>query len=415
MAYSIALQKRYRDILNDIQDQGLNKEEVQITGLQGAEIHIKSSDNSGEARKINMCSNNYLGLAAHPDILKAAHEALDRRGYGMASVRFICGTQDTHKELEQRMSTFLGTEDCILFSSCFDANAAVFETLMMEEDIMISDRLVHASIIDGMRLSRASHDTYKHSDMLHLEKKLQMYHDRHGKIIVTDGVFSMDGDIAKLQTIVDLAEKHNAMVFLDDSHATGFLGENGRGSHELCGVFGKIDLITTTFGKALGGASGGCVAGRKDLVELLRQRGRPYLFSNSLAPMMTITTLQALNLIEQDDSLRKKLKQNMQWWRKELVAAGFIVVPGESPIVPIMLYDAVLAQEFAKRLFAEGVHAVAFSFPVVPKNQARIRTQLSAAHNPEHLEIALAKFIKVGKELDILGKSKEELLSMHNK
>ncbi len=411
MAYSHALKKRYRDILSDIRAQGLCKTEAEITGLQSAEILIKSSDGSASASKINMCSNNYLGLASHPQIIKAAHDALDSRGYGMASVRFICGTQDAHKELERRLSTFLGTEDCILFGSCFDANAAVFETLMAEGDIMISDRLVHASIIDGMSLSRADHDTYKHSDMLHLKKKLHRYNDREGKIIITDGVFSMDGDIAKLQDIVDLAQKHDAMIFLDDSHATGFLGENGRGSHELCGVLGKIDLITTTFGKALGGASGGCVAGRKDLVELLRQRGRPYLFSNSLAPMMTLATLKALDLIEQESDLRHNLMQNTQWWREHLEAAGFIVVPGDSPIVPIMLYDAALAQNFASRLFEEGIHAVAFSFPVVPKNQARIRTQLSSAHSKEQLDFALLKFIKIGKEMDLLGKSKAELMA----
>ena len=358
-----------------------------------------------------MCSNNYLGLASHPQITQAAHHALDSRGYGLASVRFICGTQDIHRQLEERLSSFLGTEDCILFSSCFDANAAVFETLLDESDIMISDRLVHASIIDGMRLSKAGHDTYKHKDMKHLRKKLELHGHCPRKVIITDGVFSMDGDIAPLEELASLAEEYDAMLFVDDSHATGFMGASGRGTHELCGVLGKVDLLTTTFGKALGGASGGCVAGRSELVELLRQRGRPYLFSNSLAPMMTMGTLAALDLVEQDQSLRQRLLQNMQWWRDSLVDAGFIVVPGNSPIVPIMLYQAKLAQAFAHRLYEEGILAVAFSFPVVPQNQARIRTQVSAAHDLEMLQEALAAFVRIGKELDALGKTKAELLA----
>lgn len=359
-----------------------------------------------------MCSNNYLGLSSHPEVIKAAHEALDHRGYGLSSVRFICGTQDIHKELEARLSTFLGTEDTILFSSCFDANAAVFEALLDADDIMISDRLVHASIIDGMRLAKAQHDTYKHSDMKHLRKKLEMYQDRPRKIIITDGVFSMDGDIAKLDEIVQLAEEFDAMVFVDDSHATGFMGKSGRGVHELCGAIGKIDLISTTFGKALGGASGGCISGRKELIDLLRQRARPYLFSNTLAPTITMATMKVLDILEASTERRDKLENNMKWWRKAMAEAGFILVEGDSPIVPIMFYDAKLAQAFSKDLYQEGVFAVGFFFPVVAQGQARIRTQLSAAHDLEHLERALAAFIKIGKKHDILGKSKEELLKI---
>lgn len=378
-----------------------------------AEVKVEFPVGSEQKQLINMCSNNYLGLSSHPDVIKAAHEALDHRGYGLSSVRFICGTQDIHKELEARLSTFLGTEDTILFSSCFDANAAVFETLLDENDIMISDRLVHASIIDGMRLAKAQHDTYKHSDMKHLRKKLEMYQDRPRKIIITDGVFSMDGDIAKLDEIVQLAEEFDAMVFVDDSHATGFMGKNGRGIHELCGVWGKIDVITTTFGKALGGASGGCVSGHKELIDLLRQRGRPYLFSNTLAPTITMATMKVIDILEASTERRDKLESNMIWWRKALSDAGFIIVEGDSPIVPIMFYDAKLAQAFSNDLYQEGVFAVGFFFPVVAQGQARIRTQLSAAHDMEHLERAIAAFVKIGKKYNILGKSKEELLQIN--
>jgi glycine C-acetyltransferase len=412
MAYSDQTRLSYQAILQDIEETGLFKNERIICDRQGAEVKVEFPAGSEQKQLINMCSNNYLGLSSHPDVIQAAHEALDHRGYGLSSVRFICGTQDIHKELEGRLSTFLGTEDTILFSSCFDANAAVFETLLNENDIMISDRLVHASIIDGMRLAKAQHDTYKHSDMKHLRKKLEMYQDRPRKIIITDGVFSMDGDIAKLDEIVALAEEFNAMVFVDDSHATGFMGKKGKGVHELCGVMGKIDVITTTFGKALGGASGGCVSGRKELIDLLRQRGRPYLFSNTLAPTITMATMKVLDILEASTERRDKLESNMKWWRQAMAEAGFILVAGDSPIVPIMFYDAKLAQAFSKDLYQEGVFAVGFFFPVVAQGQARIRTQLSAAHDMEHLERALAAFIMIGKKHDILGKSKEELMRM---
>ncbi len=411
MAFSDQTRSRYQALLDQIREDGLDKSEHPICGSQGARITVQQPD--GSLRElINICSNNYLGLASHPQLLSSAHQALDHRGYGLASVRFICGTQDIHKELEDRLSAFLGTEDSILFSSCFDANAAVFETLLDADDIMISDRLVHASIIDGMRLSRARHDTYKHLDMGHLKKKLEMHQAAPRKIIITDGIFSMDGDTAPLAEICALADEYGAMVFVDDSHATGFIGEKGRGTAELCGVMGEVDLITTTFGKALGGASGGCVSGRKELIELLRQRARPYLFSNTLAPMMTMGTLKALDLLETSGELLKRLRHNTAWWRAALGDAGFIVQKGDSPIVPVMLYQAPLAAAFSEALLDEGIFAVAFSFPVVPQNQARIRTQLSAAHSEDDLNIALEAFIEIGKKLRILGKSKAELLAL---
>lgn len=414
MSYSEKTRKSYQVILKEIENQGLYKNERIICDKQGAQVHVEFPVGNEAKVLINMCSNNYLGLSNHPEVINAAQEALEYRGFGLSSVRFICGTQDIHKELETRMSSFLGTEDTILFSSCFDANGAVFEALLDENDIMISDRLVHASIIDGMRLAKAQHDTYKHSDMNHLRKKLEQYQNLARKMIITDGVFSMDGDFAKLHDIVALADEFDAMVFVDDSHATGFIGKNGKGVHEFCDVLGKIDLITTTFGKALGGASGGCISGRKELIDLLRQRGRPYLFSNTLAPTITMATMKVLDILEASTERRDKLETNTKWWRKAITDAGFIIVPGESPIVPIMLYDAKLAQSFSNELYQEGVFAVGFFFPVVAQGQARIRTQLSAAHELEHLKRALEAFVKVGKRHGILGKTKEELLSLCN-
>jgi glycine C-acetyltransferase len=327
----------------------------------------------------------------------------------MSSVRFICGTQDIHKELEKKITVFLGTEDTILFPSCMEANAGVFEAILTDQDIMIADRLVHASIVDGMRLCKAQQDTYKHSDMEHLEQKLLLHKNKRVKMIITDGAFSMDGDLAKLDRITELAEKYNAMVFVDDSHATGFIGKKGRGTHEHCRVFGKIDVITTTLGKALGGASGGCVSGRKELVELCRQKARPYLFSNTVPPVVVTGAIAVLDLISKTTERRDKLERNTAFWRKGLTDAGLIIKEGETPIVPVMLFNAKLSQDFAKDLYEEGIYAVGFFFPVVPKGQARIRTQLSAAHETEHLEKALAAFIKVGKKFDILNKTKEEI------
>jgi glycine C-acetyltransferase len=413
MAYNETLRERYRNSLAEIKENGLFKQERFISGPQGAEIEVEYPAGSPVRRVITMCANNYLGLSSHPDIIRAAHQGLDQWGYGMSSVRFICGTQSLHKDLERVVSRFLDTEDTILFSSCFDANGAVFEALLDENDIMISDRLVHASIIDGMRLAKAQHDTYKHSDMAHLGKKLEQYQNCPRKMVITDGVFSMDGDVARLDEIVRLAEQFDAMVFVDDSHATGFMGRTGRGTHELCNVMGRVDIITTTFGKALGGASGGCVSGRSELVELLRQKGRPYLFSNTLSSVITAATLEAFRLLTESTERRDKLEENTRYWRKGLIDLGFVLKDGESPIVPVMLFNAKLAQEISIDLYQEGVYAIGFFFPVVPQGQARIRTQLSAAHTREHLDTALAAFETVGRKHGILGLTKDQLIEKY--
>jgi len=413
VAYSEKARESYRTELNGLRAAGLFKEERYIHAPQGAEIEVEFPVGSSTKKVINMCANNYLGLSSHPDVIKAAHEGLDYRGYGMSSVRFICGTQDTHRLLEKKLTEFLGTEDTLLFPSCMDANAGVFEAVLNEQDVMIADRLVHASIVDGMRLCKAMQDTYKHSDMAHLEEKLQEHQDKRHRMVITDGVFSMDGDLAKLDKIVDLAEKYDAMVFVDDSHASGFIGKTGRGTHEHCGVVGKIDIITTTLGKALGGASGGCVSGRAELVELCRQKARPYLFSNTVAPVIVAGAIKVLDLISKTTERRDKLEQNTIYWRKLLKDAGFDIKEGESPIVPVMLYNAKLAQDIARDLFAEGIYAVGFFFPVVPKGQARIRTQLSAAHEKHHLDRAIEAFTKVGKKYGILGLGKKEIIEKY--
>ncbi len=413
----MALSDAHRELLEkelaEIRDAGLFKEERIICAPQDSEIEVVFPKGAAEKKVINMCANNYLGLSSHPDVVEAARKGLDHRGYGMSSVRFICGTQDIHKELEDKLSEFLGTEDTILFPSCMDANCGVFEAVLNEQDIMIADRLVHASIVDGMRLAKAERDTYKHSDMNHLEKKLQLHKDRRLKMIITDGNFSMDGDLAKLDQIVALAEKYDAMVFVDDSHASGFIGKTGRGTHEHCGVLGKIDIITTTLGKALGGASGGCVSGRKEIVEMCRQKARPYLFSNTMPPVIVEGALAVLNLISRTTERRDKLEKNTRFWRKGLTEAGFVLKEGETPIVPVMLFNAQLSQDFAKDLYEEGIYAIGFFFAVVPKGQARIRTQISAAHEMFHLEKALDAFIKVGKKYDILHKTKQEIIAMY--
>ena len=410
MAYSKKVREFYQNELKNVREAGLFKEERYIHAPQGAEIEVEFPAGSSTKKVINMCANNYLGLSSHPEVVKAAHAGLDHRGYGMSSVRFICGTQDIHRQLENKMTEFLGTEDTLLFSSCLDANAGVFEAILNEQDVMIADRLVHASVVDGMRLCKAAQDTFKHSDMAHLEEKLQEHQDKRYRMVITDGVFSMDGDLAKLDEIVALAEKYEAMVLVDDSHATGFMGKTGRGTHEHCGVVGKIDIITTTMGKALGGASGGCVSGRREIVEMCRQRARPYLFSNTVAPVVVSGALRVLELITQTTERRDKLEWNTKYWRKLLTDAGFDIKEGESPIVPVMLYNAKLAQEMARDLFAEGIYAIGFFFPVVPKGQARIRTQLSAAHEKHHLDKAGEGFIKVGKKHGILGLGKKELI-----
>lgn len=411
MAYNDAVRSRYQSDIEAIKAAGMFKDERYIHSPQAADIEVEFPVGSSIKKVINICANNYLGLSSHPAVIAAAHAGLDQRGYGMSSVRFICGTQDIHRQLEERLTAFLGTEDTLLFPSCMDANAGFFEACLTDQDVMIADRLVHASIVDGMRLCKAMTDTFKHSDMAHLEEKLQEHQDKRNRMIITDGVFSMDGDMAKLDQIVTLAEKYDAMVFLDDSHATGFIGPRGRGTHEHCGVLGKIDVITTTLGKALGGASGGCVSGRRELVEMCRQRARPFLFSNSVPPVIVAGALKVLELISTSTERRDKLEWNARYWRGLLKDAGFDIKEGESPIVPVMLYDARLAQEFARDLYDEGVYAVGFFFPVVPKGQARIRTQLSAAHEKHHLDFAIEAFRKVGEKHGILGLGKKELVA----
>jgi len=413
MAFQENVREIFKQELNTIRSDGIFKEERIICAPQGSDIEVEFPMGAARKKVINMCANNYLGLSSHPDVVEAARKGLDRRGYGMSSVRFICGTQDIHKELEKKLTEFLGTEDTILFPSCMDANAGVFEAVLTDQDVMIADRLVHASIVDGMRLCKAQQDTYKHSDMGHLEEKLQLHQNARLRLIITDGAFSMDGDLAKLDKIVELAEKYNAMVFLDDSHASGFIGKTGRGTQEHCGVLGKIDIITTTLGKALGGASGGCVSGRRELVEMCRQKARPYLFSNTIPPVVVCGAIRVLELISATTERRDKLERNTEFWRKGLIEAGLIIKEGETPIVPVMLFNAKLSQDVAKDLYEEGIYAVGFFFPVVPKGQARIRTQLSAAHEMHHLEKALAAFIKVGKKYGILHKTKQEVIDMY--
>ncbi len=413
MPYYEKIRELYSRELQDLKDKGIFKVERYIHSTQDAEIEVEFPQGSPKRRVINICANNYLGLSNHPEVIDAAQHALNERGYGMSSVRFICGTQDLHRELENRITAFLGTEDTILFPSCLDANSGVFEAILTDADVMISDRLVHASLIDGIRLAKAETDTFKHSDMAHLETKLRLHQDKRIRLVITDGVYSMDGDTAKLDEIHALCEQYDAMLLVDDSHATGFIGESGRGTHERFGLLGKIDLITTTFGKGLGGASGGCVSGRKELVELCRQKARPYLFSNTIAPPVVAGVIKVLDILSASGERREKLERNSVWWRKNLAEAGFILQPGDTPIVPVMLFDAKLSQDFARDLYDEGVYAIGFFFPVVPQGKARIRTQISAAHEPHHLEKALEAFIKVGRKYDILGRSKAEILEMY--
>jgi glycine C-acetyltransferase len=382
--------------LTDIRSEGLYKEERIIVSPQSAMIEV-----AGGKRVLNMCANNYLGLAAHPEIVKAAKASYETWGYGLSSVRFICGTQQIHKDLEKRISTFLGTEDTILYTSCFDANGGLFETLLGEEDAVISDELNHASIIDGIRLCKAQRFRYKNSDMSDLEAKLMEAQQARFRLVATDGVFSMDGYIARLDEICHLADRHDALVMVDDSHAVGFMGEKGRGSHEFRGVMDRVDIITGTLGKALGGASGGYTSGRKEIVDFLRQRSRPYLFSNTVAPAIIMASLKVLELLMQSDHLRRKLRENTEFFRREIAKLGFTVLPGTHPIVPIMLGEATLAQEMAGRLLEKGIYVIGFSFPVVPRGKARIRTQISAAHSIEDLQFALEKFAEVKQEMGL--------------
>jgi len=382
--------------LENIKQAGLYKSERVITSAQGAEITVNGQT------VVNFCANNYLGLSSHPAVIEAAKKYVDYRGYGMSSVRFICGTQDIHKELEQKIATFLGTEDTILYAAAFDANGGVFEPLFEAEDAIISDALNHASIIDGVRLCKAQRFRYEHNNMADLEAKLQEAAGARSRIIVTDGSFSMDGTIAQLDKICDLADKYDAIVMIDECHSSGFLGKTGRGTHEYRGVMGRIDIITGTLGKALGGASGGFTSGRKEVIEILRQRSRPYLFSNTVAPSIVGASIAVLDILSQTTELRDNLAYNTQYFRSKMTEAGFDIKPGDHPIVPIMLYDAVVAQQFAAQLLDEGIYVIGFFFPVVAKGQARIRVQLSAAHKQEHLDKAIAAFTKVGKQLGVL-------------
>jgi glycine C-acetyltransferase len=388
--------KRIAKEVEEIKTSGLYKTERIISGPQGAEITVNNKT------VLNFCANNYLGLSSHPKVIEAAHKTIDSHGYGMSSVRFICGTQDIHKELEKKLSEFLGTEDTILYAAAFDANGGVFEPLLNEEDAIISDALNHASIIDGVRLCKAQRYRYEHNNMTDLEMKLQESAKLRSRIIVTDGSFSMDGTIAQLDKICDLADKYDAIVMIDECHSSGFLGKTGRGTHEYRGVMGRIDIITGTLGKALGGASGGFTSGRKEIIGMLRQKSRPYLFSNTLAPSIVGGSIAVLDMLTEKTELRDKLENNTKYFRKKMTEAGFDIKPGDHPIVPIMLYDAVLAQTMAAKLLEEGIYVIGFFFPVVAKEQARIRVQLSAAHEQHHLDKAIAAFTKIGKELGVI-------------
>lgn len=390
------IQQHFADKIAEIRSVGLFKQERVIAGPQQPEMSVANG-----ATVLNLCANNYLGLANHPAVIEAAQNALHEWGYGLASVRFICGTQSIHKQLEGRLSEFLGTEDTILYGSCFDANGGLFETILDAEDAIISDELNHASIIDGIRLSKAAKFRYRNGEMDDLELKLKEAGKARHRLIATDGVFSMDGYIAKLQTICDLADEYDAMVMVDDSHAVGFVGETGRGTPELCGVEGRVDILTGTLGKALGGASGGYTSGRREIIDLLRQRSRPYLFSNSVPPSIVAASLKVLELVTESSDLRKHLRENTQLFREQMTSNGFTILPGDHPIVPVMLGDAVVASRMAELLLGKGVYVVAFSYPVVPHGKARIRTQLSAAHTREELELAVAKFAEAKSELGL--------------
>lgn len=412
MAYR-TFQGLYQEELKRIKEAGLNKEERYILSPQKADIQVEFPPGAEKREVIIFCSNNYLGLASHPDLIRAAQEGLEKYGFGLACVRFICGTQDIHKELERRISEFLGTEDTILYTSCFDANGGLFETLLDQDCVVLSDELNHASIIDGIRLCKAERKKFRHNDMPDLEAQLKECGKYRVRLVATDGVFSMDGDIAKLDQICDLAEKYDAMVMVDDSHATGILGKNGKGSVEYRGVEKRIDIITSTLGKALGGACGGFTSSRKEIVDLLRQRSRPYLFSNTLPPSLVYASIKVLDILKGKPELLDKLYKNTEYFRKEMNEAGFQIKEGVHPICPIMLYNARLAQDFAKDLYYEGIYVVGFSYPVVPQGQARIRVQISAVHEKEHLDKAIQAFIKVGKKYDILGKDKEAIIEKY--
>ena len=413
MAYSEKANNHYSNELTTIKGAGLFKEERFIKSPQMARIRVEFPAGAPSKEVLNFCANNYLGLSSHPEVVEAAHKGLDSHGYGLSSVRFICGTQDIHAELEKKLTEFLETEDTILFPSCMEANAALFEVCLDKDDAMIADRLVHASIVDGMRLSKAQLYNYKHLNMEHLEEKLQETQSCRFRMIITDGVFSMDGDIASLDRICDLGDKYDAMVMVDDSHSTGFLGKRGKGTHEHCGVLGRIDAITTTLGKALGGAAGGCISGRKGIVDLCRQRARPYLFSNTVPPVVIAASIKVIDLISKSTARRNKLEENTKYFREKMTQAGLDIRPGVHPIVPVMLHNAKLAQDVSRDLYEEGIYAIGFFFPVVPQGQARIRIQISADHEREHLDKAIAAFTKIGSKYNILGKKKDEIIALY--
>ncbi len=399
--------------LASIRDAGLYKEERQITSPQAADIRVVFPEGDPPREVINFCANNYLGLSSHPKVIEAARGALDTHGYGMSSVRFICGTQDIHRRLERRISEFLGTDDTILYVACFDANGGLFEPLLGKDDAILTDSLNHASIIDGIRLCKARRYIYQNNDMADLEAKLKEAKGARYRMIATDGAFSMDGTIAQVDKICDLADKYDALVMVDDSHCTGFMGPTGRGSAEHCGASGRVDVITSTLGKALGGASGGFTSGRREIIDLLRQRSRPYLFSNTLSPVVTRASIAVLDLLSETTELRDKLESNTRRFRIGMTEAGFDIKPGDHPIVPIMLYNAKLSQDVARDLYDEGIYVIGFYFPVVPKGLARIRVQLSAGHEPSHIDRAIEAFTKVGRKHEILGKTRDEIIARY--
>ncbi len=413
MAFTDKTRQLFAEEIAAIKEKGLFKEKRFICSPQGAAIRVEYPEGAPQEDVLNFCANNYLGLSSHPDVIKAAHEGLDSRGYGMSSVRFICGTQDIHRELQDKVSAFLGMEATLLFPSCMDANAGVFEAILGTDDVIIADRLIHASLVDGIRLCSAEYDTFKHMNMKHLEKKLELHQDKRTRLIVTDGVFSMDGDLCPLDEMCALAERYDAMVLVDESHASGFIGKTGRGTHEHFDVIDKVDLITTTFGKGLGGASGGCVSGKSELIELCRQKARPYLFSNSMAPPIVAASIKVIDLISASTERRDKLEANTRRFREGMEKAGLNIRPGETPIVPVMLYNAKLANDMSRDMYAEGIYVIGFFFPVVPAGQARIRVQLSAAHEDEHIDKCIAAFTKVGEKYGILGLDKKGIIDKY--
>jgi glycine C-acetyltransferase len=408
-----SMKEALKQEISEIREAGLYKEERFIASAQGPEISVEFPVGSPARKTINFCANNYLGLSSHPEVIAAAKDTLSNHGYGMSSVRFICGTQDIHKKLEEKIAAFVGMDDAILYAACFDANGGIFEPILGKEDAILTDALNHASIIDGIRLCKATRYIYTHNDLEDLEAKLKEAQSARYRLIATDGAFSMDGDIAKLGQICDLADKYDALVLVDDSHCTGFIGKTGRGTHEYCGVMDRVDIITSTLGKALGGASGGFTAGRAEIIDMLRQRSRPYLFSNTLAPPVVGASLKVLELLTQTTELRDTLENNTKRFRKEMTEAGFDIRPGDHPIVPIMLYNAKLAQDMARDLYDLGVYVIGFFFPVVPKGQARIRVQLSAAHTDAHISKAVAAFTQIGKKYGILNKTKDEIIEQY--